>query len=68
MANREYWYNTKTGKVEEGRQSVWTQLMGPYKTEEEARNALETAAERNESFEAEEEQWEEEWKDDWDEE
>lgn len=63
MANPEYWYNTKTGEVEKGRQSGWTDLMGPYPTEEEVRNALTTAAKRNEAFESEEEAWEEDWED-----
>lgn len=63
MANREYWYNTKTGEVELGRQSGWMDLMGPYSTEEAARNALRTAAERSEAFDAAEEEWEDEWDD-----
>ncbi|MGO1622553.1 hypothetical protein [Flaviflexus sp.] len=67
MANpsrREYWYNTKTGQVEVGQQSPWTDIMGPYDTEEEARHALANAAERNETFDEEEEAWEDDWKDD----
>ena len=67
MANpssREYWYNTRTGEVEIGRQSGWTDLMGPYSTEEEARSALTTAAQRNETFDEEGDAWEDDWKDD----
>src|SRR5690554_5374627 len=30
-----YWYNLKTGLVEEGRKSLWSQRMGPYDTPEE---------------------------------
>lgn len=59
--NREYWYNTKTGQVEIGRQSGWTDLMGPYATEEEARNALASAKARNEQFDEDEEAWEDDW-------
>lgn len=59
----EYYYNTKTGEVEEGKRSGWMDLMGPYDTEEEARNALKTAAERNEQADAEEEAWNE-WDED----
>ena len=36
----EYWYNTTTGKVEEGQQSPVTQLWGPYATYEEAAHAM----------------------------
>lgn len=61
--NREYWYNTKTGQVEVGRQSGWTDLMGPYATEEDARNALTRASDRNEQFDEEEEAWEDDWDD-----
>ena len=46
----EYWYNTTTGKVEEGQQSPVTQLWGPYATYEEAARAMETAAARNEAW------------------
>lgn len=61
MANREYWYNTRTGQVEQGRRSSWTDLMGPYSTEDEARQALQSAAERNEAFDEAQEKWEEDW-------
>src|SRR3954447_2158714 len=39
MAN--YWFNVVTHQVEEGPQSDWTQLIGPYETREEAEKALE---------------------------
>lgn len=63
MTNPEYWYNTRTGEVEKGRQSAWTDVMGPYPTQEAARNALKTAAQRSENFDAAEEAWEDEWDD-----
>lgn len=50
---REYWYNTKTGAVEEGHQSSWPHLMGPYPTREDAQNALANAKRRNEEWDAE---------------
>lgn len=46
----EYWFNVVTGEVEKGQQSDWTKLLGPYSTEEEARNALAKVAERNEQW------------------
>ena len=32
----EYWYNTRTGEVEEGKQSIATELVGPFATQAEA--------------------------------
>ncbi|MBT1002132.1 SPOR domain-containing protein [Paenarthrobacter sp. DKR-5] len=48
----QYWYNVKTHQVEEDAQSDWTQLIGPYQTREEAEHALEKVRQRNESWEA----------------
>ncbi|GIG39981.1 SPOR domain-containing protein [Cellulomonas phragmiteti] len=56
----EYFYNTRTHEVEEGRQSTSSQLMGPYATREEAAEALDRARARNETWEAETEAWEDE--------
>lgn len=64
MNQPEYYYNTKTGEVEVGKESSWMNLMGPYASEEEARNALKTAQERNEQADAEEKAWEDDWDDD----
>jgi hypothetical protein len=56
MSGREkYWYNTKTGEVEQGHRSSWTNLMGPYATREEAEHALSRARSRNEEWEAQDE-------------
>lgn len=45
---RKYWYfNIRTGKVEHGRQSKITVLLGPYRTREEAEKAYHIAAQRN---------------------
>jgi septal ring-binding cell division protein DamX len=57
-AERQYWFNTETGQVEEGQQSHYTHLMGPYPTREAAQAALQTAAARNERWDDEDEKWE----------
>lgn len=54
----EYWFNVRTKQVEHGRQSHFTDLIGPYATREEAELALETAKSRNEAWEEEDERWE----------
>ena len=53
----EYWFNTQTGQVEEGRQSSWSHLMGPYATREQAQHALDTARSRAEAWDREDEEW-----------
>ena len=53
----EYWFNTETNAVEEGRRSSWTNLMGPYGTRAEAEQALESAKSRSESWDKEDEDW-----------
>jgi hypothetical protein len=47
----EYWYNVNTHEVEEDALSDWSQLIGPYKTREEAEHALDKVRARNESWE-----------------
>ncbi|GGK86093.1 hypothetical protein GCM10007382_02620 [Salinibacterium xinjiangense] len=42
----EWWYNNKTGVVEEGPQSLGADRDGPYATEAEAQRAPQIAAER----------------------
>lgn len=42
----QYWFNTKTGKVEVGPQSLSLNRVGPFATQEEAGRALEIIAER----------------------
>lgn len=51
-----YWYNVSTGGIEKGPQSDWTQLLGPYDTEDEARNAMTKVQARNEAWDAEDEE------------
>jgi hypothetical protein len=43
----EWWYNHKTGQVEEGAQSLGSDRDGPYATKEDAARAPEIAAERS---------------------
>jgi hypothetical protein len=42
----EWWYNHKTGEVEEGPQSLGSERDGPYATREDAARAPEIARER----------------------
>lgn len=41
-----YWYNTRTGLVEEGPQSLAKDRIGPFSTREEAERGPEIVAER----------------------
>lgn len=41
-----YWFNTRTGEVEEGPQSLSVDRIGPFTTHEEAAKAHEIVAER----------------------
>lgn len=43
----EWFYNNKTGEVEEGRQSIASELDGPFASREEAARAPEIIAERS---------------------
>lgn len=52
-----FWFNPRTGEVEEGKESPWTDRMGPYSTREEARHALEDAQRRSESWDEEDRRW-----------
>jgi hypothetical protein len=49
-----WWYNHKTGEVEEGRKSLGSDRDGPFATREEAERAPEIAAERSRRWAAEE--------------
>ncbi|YAL82082.1 methionine aminopeptidase [Dermacoccaceae bacterium W4C1] len=49
-----YWYNVSNGRVErDGETDPKGNLMGPYATEQEAQQALETARARTEAWDAE---------------
>lgn len=52
----EFYFNTRTHEVEEGRRSDWSQVMGPYPTREDAQRALEKARARNEAWDAQDEE------------
>ncbi len=49
----QYWYNRRTGVVEEGRQSLASELIGPFATRAEAELALEKLRENAEKWAAE---------------
>lgn len=55
--SRAYYYNLETGRVEHGLVSDWTDRLGPYRTHEEAANALERAKQRNEAWEEQDRKW-----------
>jgi hypothetical protein len=49
----EFWFNTKTHEVEEGKVSPAVDRAGPYATREEAARAIETIKARNAALDAE---------------
>lgn len=53
--DKRYWYNVKTGQVEDGPQSFSTDRIGPFATREEAANALATYEARNRAWDEEDE-------------
>ncbi len=53
----EYYFNTATGMVEQGKKSSWENLLGPFATFDGAARALETAAERSDAFDEEDKAW-----------
>ena len=56
----EYYFNTRTGQVEElENKSQSKDLLGPYPTREAAAAALETARARTESWDEEDRKWRE---------
>lgn len=68
-SDNEYYYNTETGEVEKGRVSLWSKVLGPYPSAEEAARAFEIAQERNDEAEAKDAEWNDDWdNDDWDDE
>ena len=54
---KKWYFNIKTGKVEYGRISSLFDVMGPYNSEQEARNALEKAAQDNSKWDEENRSW-----------
>lgn len=55
--NKKWYFNTKTKQVEYGRISNLFDVMGPYDSEEEAREALKKAEESNEKWDEENKAW-----------
>ena len=53
----EYYFNTATGMVEEGKQSTWEHLLGPFATFDAAARALENASERSDAWDEEDKAW-----------
>lgn len=49
----QWWYNDRTGEVEEGPQSLGIERIGPFDTREEALRAPEIVAERSKAWAAE---------------
>ncbi|PPG39250.1 hypothetical protein [Pseudoclavibacter sp. RFBA6] len=43
---QEFWYNSRTGEVEAGKQSLGSELVGPFASEAEAKRAPEKLQER----------------------
>ncbi|MEO7235773.1 MAG: methionine aminopeptidase [Lapillicoccus sp.] len=53
-----YWFNTSTGQVETDEDRGQAQdVMGPYESEADARNALKSAHDRTETWDAEDRDW-----------
>ncbi|MDN6521156.1 MAG: methionine aminopeptidase [Yaniella sp.] len=52
---KRYWYNVKTGEVEDGPQSMGKDRIGPIATRDEAANALASYEQRNLSWDEEDE-------------
>jgi len=46
----EFWFNTKTLSVEEGKQALALYRIGPFDTFEEAKNALQTLKSRSQAW------------------
>ncbi|KGM14027.1 hypothetical protein [Cellulomonas bogoriensis] len=49
----EYWFDPRTGEVSRDRRRSWQGRMGPYRTREEAEQALDRAADRTEAWDEE---------------
>jgi len=48
----QFWFNVATKQVEEGHQSSWQDLMGPYPSRAAAERALKQAAARTKNWDA----------------
>lgn len=55
-----YWFNVESGRVEtDDTRSRGEVVLGPYETEAQAWQALETAHRRTEEWDAEDQEWDE---------
>lgn len=52
-----FYYNTRSGKVEQGRKFSWFSRMGPYKTREEAEHALDIAQAKSAAWDEEDKEF-----------
>ena len=48
--NKKWWFNHKTGEIEEGRRSLGLHRDGPFASPEEAARALEIFRQRSEAW------------------
>jgi len=53
QTEKKFWFNERTGEVEEGPQSIALYRIGPFETREEAARALDIVAERAREWNAE---------------
>ncbi|MBC3185158.1 hypothetical protein H7347_00975 [Corynebacterium sp. zg-331] len=53
----QWFYHPGTGEVTQGLRGSWNDRMGPYATREEAERALDTAARRNDAYDAQDDGW-----------
>jgi len=53
----EYFFNTETRQVEQGRQSTWEHLLGPFDTADEAQRAVDIAADKSDAWDEADRAW-----------
>lgn len=53
---QQFWFNLETKRVEVGKQSAAIHRIGPFDTREDAARALDVIAERNQAWQADEQQ------------
>ena len=53
----EYFFNTTTGMVEEGRQGSWEHLLGPFATFDAASHALDIASDKSDAWDDQDKAW-----------
>lgn len=56
-ADSKFYFNMETQTVEKGLVSDWNHRMGPYDSEEEARDAMKLANERTKNWDREDDEW-----------